>query len=271
MTPIEKVIRFPWGIPNGAGVIENKLDREIWIALETLCGFDPIYKTKPTHGKTIPMAALPTIMFMIHNKMFEQYKEPNPWKTVLSDKERQEVLDYYYLSEQSHLQLYQFMQNYAQSPFLTAYMAGIFAFTTRAVPLMVRMDDIVHEINESTFGDTPLLEEINNAGLLIVTSPVGMIKGFRNSVGSLYSLFRKRMDLRRITVFVDGCRQPIKDLLEKEKVIERHAVMQSFKKTELEQNMLSDLLAGQNTYIAIQDAERENMRVLNECRITPPL
>jgi len=264
MDILNKFIRWPWEVPNPeTGRVENDIDREIWQDLTTNLGFDPIFKQQPRNLNILQALALPTVMYLEHTRFFENRPRPNPWREYLTDDERKQVLDYYYVHDQAHTVLYQLLPHKNLIPHMAAYMAGVFAFTTWNAAQVFSLEEIMEEFTQSNFGeDTYDMQAFKEGAVVFVTGITGAIRGLKTMSGSMYSLFDKRMNQKRLTVFLDDMRGGVKNNLQSGKVLDRETLDEELGKSEIGRTRLTEFLTGSCTYVAVPGKPQEK---LNEC------
>ena len=209
--------------------------------------------------------ALPVIMYMMHTGYFKKRKQENPWFDILTEAERRAVLDYYTLHESVHRVVLQFVAHRDQIPGMASYMAAAFAFSTKVVPRMYSMEQVIKEFYASDFGeDTRDWSFMKSDGLLIVSTPFASFRGIKGISGNIAALFEKRLQDGRPTVFLQAPTGPVQAVLDRGKMPTREVVSSSIKESDIGGGAVGDLLMSWSTYVQVLGAKP--LGVVNECR-----
>jgi hypothetical protein len=202
---LRNCIRFPWDVSKSPVNSGKFNDSAVMERLEHESGFSSCFMVRP-NDKALPHVmqsiALPTLMSLLHTKT-RTVTERSLWKGLRPDVQDQILSLYPDFDREDHIFLFHMVQKQKQILTMASYMAATFAFTTYTVPLMIDFDDVTRALFSSMNGDFALSNAIEHAGLLIVLYPLGVYPGVDKISGPLFTMFAKRSDLGRPTVFLD--------------------------------------------------------------------
>lgn len=202
---LNEFIRFSWDVAKHPVNASPRKDSEVMQRLQHDSGFSPKFKEEPDErSKALLMqsVALPTIMAMTHGKT-RTMLEHTKWKDADPEVKQQIFELYEGFIPEDHLFLFHMVRTQQQILLMASYMAATYALTTYTTPLMVDFDDLIRASFHSISGDRTLLNATEKAGLLFVLYPLANYPGIEKVSGPLFTMFAKRSDFGRPTVFLD--------------------------------------------------------------------
>lgn len=262
---LEKCVLFPWiAAEEIKRPQHNAMLGEIQKALFGDLGFDPRCEQPPTLDWVVQAIALPTIIYLEHTRFYARRTDlENPWLR-LTEAERNEVRAYYYMNKDAHRMVYQYVPSPQVMQLMGSYIAATFAYTTKNIPRMYPMELVMEEFMESGFGEwTKDYASIRNTGLLLVTAPTTQMRGMQSMAGNMYSLFSRRIQDRRVTVFLDTATGQLAKKGKQRQLPNRDDFQKTLEAAEIGKTRLGELIVDECTYVSIPGKPLENM---NECR-----
>lgn len=196
----KKILTLPWEVVPAGAEPDSFMDKRILWTLTTKIGLSEAFRTPP-HPSGVQSIALPTVLFMARNRL-STYVRENPWLTRLTKAERAKLAHDFGLASDMHSVFALALTPAVLEKYL-AYSVSIFAFSTRRVPMVVELPELVSFFSTYGYDDTDRYDELLSCGMLVIKSPLGNVRGLRDVTGSFLPLLTHRMRTGRLTVYAD--------------------------------------------------------------------
>ncbi len=248
---IRKVIRFSPDVVNGnLGGVDNQIQKSLLNEIR----INPVFQ-KPIVDGQMQSIALPTVM-ALNNSVDPYLQKHNPWNG-LSREDQKAITDFYGL-HRIHKMVFHIVNIPEEIDVLASYMAATFAFTTKKVPDVVSMGEVIQAVANSYWEETQALTFMKRVGLLVVKDVMGAYTGLNKISGSVREVFSNRLYKKRATVFINAGSDKILDLLDSDKEIVRSDIYEMLKESGIGScSDLASFIGSANSYINFNVEEPE--------------
>jgi len=207
-----KLLTLPWEVVPAGAEPTAFMNRRILWTLTTKIGLSAAFRMRPSDA-VMQSIALPTVLFMARNRL-STYVHENPWLTRLTKAEQAHLVKEFGLTSDMHSVLALALTPAVLEKYLS-YSVALFAFSTKRVPMVVELPELVSFFSTYGYDDTDRYDSLLSCGMLVIKSPLGNVRGLRDVTGSFLPLLTHRMRTGRLTVYADlafgEARHAIKD------------------------------------------------------------